>query len=76
MPETCKFITTIERECGRPATHSAQWQHAGSTVTLQLPVCPFHRDLTEADLVTDCTVADYTIHRTEALTPAAPGATS
>jgi hypothetical protein len=57
---TCLYVTTLERVCGRPAPQRVRWaEHrpaTGSTTVHELVVCPFHHDLTVAELVLDCTV--------------------
>lgn len=56
----CRYLTVLNRECGRDTSTRLQWTEVrpatGATSTHDVPLCPFHHDLTLAELVLDCTV--------------------
>lgn len=55
---TCKYLTVLNRDRGRPATRRLCWTEtrSGVTGTFDEPYCTFHHDLTVAELVLDCTI--------------------
>lgn len=61
MP-TCKYVTALMGACGRDAFAMVGWTRADDTAG-EMPVCPFHTDLTLADLFTDDMVTGWSVRK-------------